>query len=36
LRKVVDIINALPEKNRFFRGLRAWSGFRQVGVGRAR
>jgi polyisoprenyl-phosphate glycosyltransferase len=31
-RKVVDIINALPEKNRFFRGLRAWSGFCQVGV----
>jgi polyisoprenyl-phosphate glycosyltransferase len=31
-RKVLDIINALPEKNRFFRGLRAWSGFRQVGV----
>ena len=31
-RKVLDIINALPEKNRFFRGLRAWSGFRQAGV----
>jgi dolichol-phosphate mannosyltransferase len=31
-RKVLDIINALPEKNRFFRGLRAWSGFCQVGV----
>jgi len=31
-RKVLDIINALPEKNRFFRGLRAWSGFRQVGI----
>jgi polyisoprenyl-phosphate glycosyltransferase len=31
-RKVVDIINRLPEKNRFFRGLRAWSGFRQAGV----
>jgi len=31
-RKVLDVINALPEKNRFFRGLRAWSGFCQVGV----
>jgi dolichol-phosphate mannosyltransferase len=31
-RKALDIINALPEKNRFFRGLRAWSGFRQVGI----
>jgi dolichol-phosphate mannosyltransferase len=31
-RKVVDVINKLPEKNRFFRGLRAWSGFRQAGV----
>jgi glycosyltransferase involved in cell wall biosynthesis len=31
-REVLDIINALPEKNRFFRGLRAWSGFRQAGI----
>ena len=31
-RKVLDVINALPEKNRFFRGLRAWSGFCQVSV----
>jgi glycosyltransferase involved in cell wall biosynthesis len=31
-REVVEVINQLPEKNRFFRGLRAWSGFRQVGV----
>jgi polyisoprenyl-phosphate glycosyltransferase len=31
-RKVLDVINALPERNRFFRGLRAWSGFCQVGV----
>jgi dolichol-phosphate mannosyltransferase len=31
-RKVLDVINALPEKNRFFRGLRAWSGFCQAGV----
>lgn len=31
-RKVVDHINYLPEKDRFIRGLRAWVGFKQVGV----
>jgi dolichol-phosphate mannosyltransferase len=31
-RRVVDTINALPEKNRFVRGLRAWCGGRQCGV----
>jgi dolichol-phosphate mannosyltransferase len=31
-RRVVDVVNALPEKQRFLRGLRAWVGFRQVGV----
>ncbi len=31
-RQVTDIINDLPEKNRFLRGLRAWYGFTQVGV----
>ena len=31
-RRVVDTINAMPERNRFVRGLRAWSGFRQTGV----
>lgn len=31
-RKVVDALNALPENNRFLRGLRAWVGFTQVGV----
>lgn len=31
-RRVVDALNALPENNRFMRGLRAWVGFRQVGV----
>lgn len=31
-RRVVDMINALPEKDRFIRGLRAWVGFRQIGV----
>jgi glycosyltransferase involved in cell wall biosynthesis len=31
-RRVVDTLNALPESHRFIRGLRAWVGFRQVGV----
>jgi dolichol-phosphate mannosyltransferase len=30
-RRVVDVINSLPERNRFVRGLRAWAGFRQTG-----
>lgn len=31
-RRVVDVLNSLPENNRFLRGLRAWVGFRQTGV----
>lgn len=31
-RTVVDILNSLPERNRFVRGLRSWVGFKQVGV----
>lgn len=31
-RKVVDVVRAMPERNRFVRGLRAWAGFRQTGV----
>jgi dolichol-phosphate mannosyltransferase len=31
-RRVVDHLNRLPESDRFVRGLRAWLGFRQVGV----
>ncbi|MFI5004570.1 MAG: glycosyltransferase family 2 protein [Solirubrobacterales bacterium] len=31
-RRVVDALNELPETHRFLRGLRAWVGFRQVGV----
>lgn len=31
-RRVVDVLNTLPEKNRFLRGLRSWAGFRQTGV----
>ena len=31
-RRAVDALNALPERHRFLRGLRAWVGFRQTGV----
>jgi dolichol-phosphate mannosyltransferase len=31
-RRVVVALNSLPENNRFMRGLRAWVGFKQVGV----
>jgi polyisoprenyl-phosphate glycosyltransferase len=31
-RRVVDAINSLPEGHRFIRGLRAWVGFKQLGV----
>lgn len=31
-RRVVDALRSLPEKQRFLRGLRAWVGFKQVGV----
>jgi dolichol-phosphate mannosyltransferase len=31
-RRVVEVLNALPERNRYLRGLRAWSGFRQTGI----
>ena len=31
-RKVVEHLKALPEKNRFLRGLRSWLGFKQVAV----
>lgn len=30
--QVVEAMLTLPERNRFVRGLRAWVGFRQVGV----
>jgi dolichol-phosphate mannosyltransferase len=31
-RKVVDVINKLPEKDRYMRGLRAWVGFKQASL----
>lgn len=31
-RKVVEVIRRMPERNRFMKGLFAWSGFRQTAV----
>lgn len=31
-RKVADLLNSMPEKNRFVRGIRAWIGLNQIGV----
>ena len=31
-REVVDIINSMPERNKFIRGLRAWSGLSSTGL----
>jgi dolichol-phosphate mannosyltransferase len=31
-RKVVDVLNSMPERNRYIRGLRAWVGFTQTAI----
>jgi dolichol-phosphate mannosyltransferase len=31
-RRVVDVLVAMPERNRFVRGIRSWVGFSQVGL----
>jgi dolichol-phosphate mannosyltransferase len=31
-KKIVSIINEMPERDRFVRGLRAWVGFKQIGL----
>ncbi len=31
-KKIVAIINEMPERDRFVRGLRAWVGFKQIGL----
>jgi glycosyltransferase involved in cell wall biosynthesis len=35
-RKVVDAIKAMPERNRFMKGLFAWAGFKQTSVSYSR
>ncbi len=31
-RRVVDLLNGMPERNRFVRGIRSWVGLNQVGL----
>ena len=31
-RRVVEILRSMPERNVFLRGMRAWTGFRQIGL----
>jgi polyisoprenyl-phosphate glycosyltransferase len=31
-RRVVSVLRSMPERNMFVRGMRAWSGFRQIGL----
>ncbi|NJP09177.1 MAG: glycosyltransferase family 2 protein [Leptolyngbyaceae cyanobacterium RU_5_1] len=31
-RRVVEVLNTIPERNRYIRGLRSWIGFRQTAV----
>lgn len=31
-RRVVNVLNQMPEESRFIRGMRTWIGFKQVGV----
>ncbi|EFO81284.1 glycosyl transferase family protein [Oscillochloris trichoides DG-6] len=35
-RGVVDLLNGMPERNRFVRGIRSWIGLRQTGLAYAR
>lgn len=31
-KKVLQVLKQMPERNRFIRGLRAWTGFKQIGI----
>jgi glycosyltransferase involved in cell wall biosynthesis len=31
-KKVLSILNSMPEKNRFLRGMRSWVGYNQIGI----
>src|SRR4030095_11257452 len=35
-RRVVDVLNAMPERARFLRGMVSWAGFRQAALPYAR
>ncbi|MDR6564717.1 dolichol-phosphate mannosyltransferase [Arcicella sp. BE139] len=35
-RRVVNILNKMPEESRYLRGMRTWVGFKQIGVEYAR
>lgn len=31
-RRVIDLLNQMPEDSRYLRGMRSWVGFRQIGI----
>ncbi|MBI3451553.1 MAG: glycosyltransferase family 2 protein [Rhodospirillales bacterium] len=31
-RRVIDVLNRMPERSRFMKGIFAWVGFRQIGI----
>jgi polyisoprenyl-phosphate glycosyltransferase len=31
-RRVIDVMNKMPEESRYLRGMRTWVGFKQIGV----
>ncbi|NES81172.1 MAG: glycosyltransferase family 2 protein [Moorea sp. SIO2B7] len=31
-RQIVDLLNSMPERNRYIRGLRSWVGFQQIAI----
>lgn len=31
-RRVLQVLNSMPENNRYLRGMRAWAGFKQTGI----
>jgi dolichol-phosphate mannosyltransferase len=31
-RKVLDLLNQMPEESRYLRGMRTWLGFKQIGI----
>lgn len=31
-RQIVDLLNSMPERNRYIRGIRAWLGFKQTAI----